>query len=207
VNFLGHTAVALDLGHRDAEFVLGAVLPDLASMAGVRVQRTDLARAVGDGVACHLRADAAFHAHAEFRAGSSALRHALMERGLGSGPARAVGHAGWELLLDGTLVGSAVEAAFRAAVAGRAATAAAVDDTARWTTFVDRMSGAGRLAYDDPAWVAERLHTMLERRPRLALARPQVGLVAEVLAAGQADVVAASAAVLRDTAQASRDPG
>src|SRR5690606_20337725 len=81
------------------------------------------------GVRCHLDADAAFHAHPRFRAGTRALRADLTARGIPRGPARAVAHAGWELLLDGTLVGGDAERAFRDAV-GRAADAADALDPA-----------------------------------------------------------------------------
>ncbi len=204
MNFLGHTHVALAGGHDDPVYLLGAALPDLAPMAGVRVVRASLDGALGAGVRCHLSADAAFHAHPEFRAGSRALRGAVADRGVGSGPSRAVGHAGWELLLDGTLVGTEAEAAFHRAVAvGEHASAALTpDDRVRWSAFLARARTSAGLRYDDPRWVAERLHAMLTRRPRLRLPAHQVTPVAEALA-GQVDAVTAVApAVLDDTARA-----
>jgi hypothetical protein len=204
MNFLGHTHVALAAGRDDAEYLLGAVLPDLAPMAGVRLaDRSELTGPLGDGVACHLRADAAFHAHPAFRAGSGALRRALTDRGVASGPARAVGHAGWELLLDGTLVATATEAAFRRALAGgeRARAALGPADGDRWRAFLDRGRAAAGLHYDDPTWVADRLHAMLARRPRLALPDSQVAVVAEVLGTHAAAVRSVAGAVLADTAR------
>jgi hypothetical protein len=158
---------------------------------------------LGAGVRCHLRADAAFHADPRFRAGSRALRLALAERGVESGPARAVGHAGWELLLDGTLVATATEDAFRAALAegDRALPALAGDDRERWAAFLDRRHASPGLHYDDPAWVADRLYGMLARRPRLALPAEQVPLVADVLAAHAPAVGDVADAVLDDTAR------
>src|SRR5690606_17656531 len=76
VNVLGHTYVARAVGNASPEHVLGAVLPDLAPMAGVRVRRNELDGDLAEGVRCHLRTDAAFHAHRDFRAGSRALREA-----------------------------------------------------------------------------------------------------------------------------------
>ncbi|HET6952840.1 MAG TPA: hypothetical protein VFI47_20830 [Acidimicrobiales bacterium] len=204
MNFLGHTHVALAAGRDDPRWLLGAVLPDLAPMAGVRVPHAGLTGPLGEGVACHLRADAAFHAHPDFRSGSRAIRHALAGRGVASGPARAVGHAGWELLLDGTLIGSDTEAAFHWAlsVGDHAAPALPGEgDRARWRAFLARGRMAGGLRYDDPAWVAARLHTMLARRPRLALPDAQVGVVAEVLDAQAAAVREVAATVLADTAR------
>jgi hypothetical protein len=208
VNILGHTSVALAAGRDDPAYVLGAVLPDLGPMAGVRVARAGLAGALADGVRCHLAADAAFHGHPAFRAGSAALRRALGERGVATGPARAVGHAGWELLLDGTLVGSAVEEAFgRALGAGDQVTPTlAPDDRAGWTAFLARARSAGRLRYDEPRWVAERLHAMLARRPRLRLPAHQLTAVAEELAGRADEVSAVAATVLDDTARVVR-PG
>src|SRR4029453_6456343 len=62
MNFLGHTHVALAGGGDDPGFVLGAVLPDLAPMAGIRLAVRRLDGRLGEGMRCHLRADAAFHA-------------------------------------------------------------------------------------------------------------------------------------------------
>ena len=141
MNVLGHIHVALAGGRDDPEYLLGAVLPDLAPMAGVRLRaRSGLPGAVGEGVRCHLRADRAFHAHAGFRDGAAALRRAVAAAGVASGPSRAVGHAGWELLLDGTLVGTEVERAFHGAVrmAGEVADALAPADRARWAAFLAR---------------------------------------------------------------------
>ena len=204
MNVLGHARVALDLGLDGPAEVLGAVLPDLAPAAGVRLVRDRLDGSLAAGVRCHLRADAAFHVHPAFRAGTRALRADLAARGLPRGPARAVAHAGWELLLDGTLVGDEAERAFRAAV-GRAAVAAgalAPEDRPRWAAFVARARGSGPLAYDDPRWVAERLRAMLARRPRLRLPAEHVDAVATVLAAHRDRVAAAAAAVIDDVVRA-----
>jgi hypothetical protein len=204
VNFLGHAHVALATGAGDAEYVLGTVLPDLAPMAGIRLRRAGIGGRLGEGVACHLRADAAFHALAAFRRGSGELRRDLAARGLGSGPARAVGHAGWELLLDGALVGGEAEDAFHRAMAVGDRVSAALDpgDRARWAAFLARGRGSGRLRYDDPRWVAGRLHAMLGRRPRLALDVSEVPTVAGVLADHAPAVAAAAPSVLADTARA-----
>lgn len=183
VNYLGHVAVALASGREDPHFVLGAALPDLATMVGVRFDRASLPTAVADGIACHLAVDEAFHAHSSFRAGSAALRSDLRAMGLATGPTRAVGHAGWELLLDGTLVGGPAEVAYRSAleVAEVVLDALSSADRDRWAQLLDRLPPP-RLRYDDPAWVAERLHAMLSRRPRLAFdaaLKPDIAVVLE----------------------------
>jgi hypothetical protein len=210
MNLLGHTYVALAGGRDDPEYLLGAVLPDLAPMAGVRLRaRSDLPGAVGEGVRCHLRSDRAFHAHARFRAGAAALRRAVAAAGVASGPSRAVGHAGWELLLDGTLVGTEVEWAFHGAVGAageQVADALAPGDRARWAAFLARARRGGRLRYDEPRWVADRLHAMLARRPRLRLPDHHVATVADALAAHADGVIAAAPAVLGDTLLAAEAP-
>jgi hypothetical protein len=209
MNFLGHTHVALAGGDDDPGFVLGAVLPDLAPVAGIRLAARQLEGPLGDGVRCHLRADAAFHADPRFVTGSRAMRRALAAQGVESGPARAVGHAGWELLLDGTLVASEAEEAFRGALAQgeRALPALADGDRERWAAFLARRRSSSGLHYDDPAWVADRLYSMLARRPRLALPAGQVPLVADVLAAQAPAVPEVAAAVLDDTARQVSGPG
>lgn len=201
VNYLGHVAVALATGRREPDFVLGAALPDLASMVGVRIDRASLPPAVADGVACHLAADTAFHDHHAFRSGAAALRHDLRVAGLPTGPRRAIGHAGWELLLDGSLVGTDTEVAYREALIGAGAVAASVAPAhrTRWAAMI----GGGappRLRYDDPAWVTDRLVTMLARRPRLAVPHGAAPIITATLTAHVDAVVAASAALLDDVA-------
>jgi hypothetical protein len=207
MNVLGHASVALAWGGDDPAFVLGAVLPDLASMVGVRVDRSRLGGLVGDGMRCHIDADAIFHDHPEFRAGSAALRRDLAEQGLDRGPVRAIGHAGWELLLDGTLVGSSAEAAYWWAldVGELALDAIAEPDHGRWLGLLGYRRRAGVLRYDDPPWVAERLHDLLARRPRLRFSREALPAVAHVLGAHAGHVAGVAPQVLA-TITAGRQP-
>jgi hypothetical protein len=210
MNVLGHASVALAWGDDDPAFVLGAVLPDLASMVNVRIDRSRLGRRTADGVRCHVEADEAFHGHPDFRAGTAALRRDLVDHGLDRGPARAIGHAGWELLLDGTLVGSRAETAYwRALDRGRAVLdAIAEPDCGRWLGFLSHGDRGRRpaLRYDDPGWVAERLHSLLARRPRLRFSRDAVPAVAEVLGA-HAGPVSTVAPGLLATLRARPQPG
>jgi hypothetical protein len=202
VNFLGHTFVARATAD-DPEFLFGAALPDLVSMAGVRLDRGGLDGRLSDGVRCHIEVDAAFHAHPEFRAGMAAIRSALTgDHDLGRGPARAVGHIGWELLLDGTLLGSPAETAFWRAldVAPQCTDAVVAGDRDRWERFVDRLSVRPRpeLHYDDPEWVAERLYLMLSNRPHLCFPLASVPAVTWVLEEQLPAVAAAASTVLAD---------
>lgn len=187
MNVLGHTHVAERLRPHDAAHALGAVLPDLASIAGVRLQTPLPApahAAIAEGIACHHAADATFHSLARFRAGAAALRRDLLAAGLPTGPARAVAHVGYELLLDGTLVGTPTEDAYRRALAGvaDATDAIAPAHRARWLAFVDRTTTVRHAPrYDDVEWVAGRLVAILAHRPRLRLDAAHVPAVARVL--------------------------
>ena len=183
--------------------MLGAVLPDLAPMAGIRLRRAGIGGRLGEGIACHVRADAAFHALVEFRRGSGALRRDLAARGLGTGPARAVGHAGWSCCSTGPWW----------AARPRTRSTAPWPPATGWAPHWTRPTGPGgtpswpgagaaaALRYDDPAWVADRLHAMLGRRPRLALAA-DVPTVADVLAVHVPAVAAVAGAVVAATAAA-----
>jgi hypothetical protein len=207
VNVLGHSHVALALGVDSPEHVLGAVLPDLASMARVRLDRSRLAGAVAEGVRCHLAADAAFHAAPQFLRGSGAIRQDLRARGLGAGPARAIGHIGWELLLDGTLLASPASDAYGRALAAGDGVIAALGDTdhAAWHRLLSHRHELPRLPYDDPHWVAERLAAMLAPRRLLRVDDAHVPAVAEVLADHVDRVGAAAPAVLSATVRGTAD--
>ena len=205
MNFLGHTFVAMaggdgGDGDDDPEYLLGAVLPDLASMARVRVDRSGLEGELLRGVRCHIEVDAAFHALPEFHGGMASLRSRLAPHELGRGAVRAIGHVGWELMLDGTLVGSAAEEAYWRAleVAPAALEAVTPAGRERWAHFLGRwdLSPRPQLRYDDPGWVADRLYAMLSDRPYLHFRAEHVPAVAQVLADEQPAVVAAADAVL-----------
>lgn len=188
MNVLGHTHVADRLRPEDAAHALGAVLPDLATIAGVRLQTPLPAMAqtaIADGIACHHATDATFHSLAPFHIGTAALRRDLLVAGLPTGPARAVAHAGYELLLDGTLIGSPTEQAYRRALAmaSSATDAIAPAHRVRWRAFVDRITANARhaLRYDDVEWVADRLVAILDHRPRLRLDAAHVPAMVRVL--------------------------
>jgi hypothetical protein len=206
MNVLAHTWVARACGLAAPEEVLGAVAPDLATMAGVRLDRAALRGPVADGVRCHLRTDAAFHHDATFLAGSSALRKDLLAVGVPRGAARAVGHVGWELLLDGLLVRTPAEDAFRRALGLADSVIGAVrpEDRPRWQAFLAHRRPAPALRYDDPEWVADRLVGMLAGSTRLRLPADDAPAVAAVLAIHVESVADAGEGVLAATADAVR---
>ena len=101
VNFFGHAWLAAGR-NANPRFVLGAMLPDLAPMAGLRLRGANDA-ALSAGIAHHLAVDAAFHALPVFQRLTADAARALRRAGLRRGPARGAAHIGLELLLDGWL--------------------------------------------------------------------------------------------------------
>jgi hypothetical protein len=207
MNLLAHAHVALGAsGAADADYVMGALLPDLASMAGVRFDRAALPAVVDEGVGCHLRTDAVFHVLPPFMAGSAAIRRDVREAGLSAGAARAVGHVGWELLLDGTLIGSSTHALYREALDRADGASAGISDPDRWAWLLAHRDQLGWPRYDDPAWIAARLHRILDGRRLLRFDATHVPAVARVLEDHAAAVAAAAGEVLVATTDAVRAP-
>jgi hypothetical protein len=187
VNLLAHVRVALAAGD-EVRLVLGAVLPDLESLVREPLEAARADPEVARGIAIHRATDAVFHADPRFTAGSIALTRALQARGVGRGASRAVGHAGWELLLDGLLVDDArVTGAFDAATA---ALDPLVPPGHALRRFLDRPRTG------EPFWagygrseeIALRLHRQLASRPRLAFPAADLGPVAEQLEATRDEV-------------------
>ncbi|HUA96453.1 MAG TPA: hypothetical protein VMB82_13125 [Acidimicrobiales bacterium] len=205
MNFLAHALVAVRTGSGTPNGVVGAVLPDLAPMAGCRLypellDAEQLGPEVLAGIACHHQADRAFHADRAFTAGARRLRRAALAAGLAPGASRAVGHAGWELLLDGQLPDRtrALEA-FSGALAAApvAAGAFAPSDRPRWEALANHVATTRWWHhYDDPQVVAEALHRRVRDRARLAFGSDDVPMVAEVLASELAEVAAVAGPVV-----------
>lgn len=159
VNFFGHAAVA-SWHADDGGWLLGAMLPDFASMIGARLDAQPNPR-LAAGVAHHHATDAAFH-HAPAVVGLMRDAEArLTARGVRRGPTRAVAHVGVELLLDGVLTR---DAGYRASFA----TGLAHSGPVAWT------DGDGDLRFAPAAACARR------RRPPISIAAPawRVGSIA-----------------------------
>jgi hypothetical protein len=178
VNFFGHALVASRQGS-DPRWVLGAMMPDFASMCRARLEGSD-DPVVSAGIAFHHRTDDAFHGAPTFLALYTEGIDALERRGVARGAARAVAHVGTELLLDGLLLDDApAQAAYLDAVALPAAASPGLrfrgDGGARFAKLYDRLRDHGLPEdYRSPERVAHQLERILAPRPRLALAAEDI---------------------------------
>lgn len=201
MNFFAHAAVASLYG-RDARFVLGAMLPDFASMLGrlqLLVTDPELAR----GVAFHHATDAAFHEVSDFVRLVAEARATLTAGGMGKGPARAAAHIGVEFLLDGALARNPT---------GRTAYISALDEATagdlgiRWSAETDRHRLRDLLLKlleygvpDEtpaPSAIARRIRRVLESRPRLAFDERHESAVAEWVVRARPAVVGCTPSIL-----------
>ena len=98
MNFFGHTVLAVRRGG-DPSFVLGAMLPDFATMIRARPPRPEHT-GIGSGMQFHWRTDEVFHRSAAFLALTHQAVAWLSARGVRSGSALAAAHIGVEVLLD-----------------------------------------------------------------------------------------------------------
>lgn len=198
VNFFGHAAVASWASQRPG-VVLGAMLPDFATMCGGRIEAVDDDE-VDRGVALHHTTDAVFHQLPVVTALMRELDARLDERGCARGPRRAVAHIGVELLLDGELTG---EPAYRAAyLAGLAHDAAlrwrGSDEAPRFAILIERLRERG--VPDDlrrPAAITARLHRILAHRPLLAPSGDDLRAIGDALAGFQPRVEVAAGTIVR----------
>lgn len=174
MNLLGHVAIAR--GEREEPgFALGAMLPDLSSMSGLRLLRARHPT-LADGVHLHYRTDHAFHAAPSFAALLAEGARELRARGVHAGRARAASHVGVELLLDGTLVEDARCADhYLEALRGAPGLLPSIEfrggrGAGTLSELVRRLLAHG-VPFDcgDPARVAERVRRALSVRPRLSL--------------------------------------
>jgi hypothetical protein len=199
VNFFGHAAIA-SWSAPAPGVVLGAMLPDFATMCGGRIE-TAHDEAVARGIALHHATDAVFHQLPVVTALMRELDEQLDLRGCARGPRRAVAHIGVELLLDGVLID---EPAYRAAYLDGLAHDPSLawrdpGDAPRFAILLDRLRARGvpedlRL----PEAVTTRVHRVLAHRPLLAPStadlrairgalvgfQPRIGVAAETIVRG-----------------------
>ncbi len=181
MNFFGHAVIARrkEAARNDvrAEFVLGAMLPDFASMLGARPPQAT-GSVLAEGMRFHHATDDAFHGSESFLEFSRLASSFLLANGLSRGSARAVAHVGVELLLDGALAHenaaneaylSALDAALTKPVAGHIHWETS-EYASRFQHLCHSLKSRGALRGDASAEaLAERLRNILARRPRLAL--------------------------------------
>lgn len=177
MNFVAHACLAAEDAPGWAEdlFVFGAMLPDLASIAGLHPPTRGPA-ALLDGLSHHRRVDVSWHRTAGF--------HRLVEQGrvrlraiaVPRGPRRAATHLGVELLLDGILVErpGVHDRVLRALRAGQRTLGQLFPPSGpeiRWMrTAVSHVEEGGLLAdYARPFRVAHRVARILRSRRRFRL--------------------------------------
>jgi acyl carrier protein phosphodiesterase len=200
VNFFGHAAVA-SWSSESAAVVLGAMLPDFATMSGARIANDgEHDRELAAGIAIHHATDATFHRLPVVLGLMRDLDTLLEERGVARGPRRAVAHIGVELLLDGVLVDVG---AYRTAYANALAHEARVewrdaDDPERFTVLMTRLRAHG-VPDDlrDPKKITLRLGRMLGHRPLLAPSAADLRGIGDALAVYKPRVDVAVETVLR----------
>jgi hypothetical protein len=206
VNFVGHIHIAALCLERHAipalepaaeadrepsallRYLLGTALPDFAAIGRFQLRNRPDDPNVGTGIDVHHATDSAFHGHQWFIENCRRLTSDLRERGLNRGAARACGHVGVELLIDGNLLAHSGDLATRAQDVLDATDQplglqqlVEHDRTAAWSHHLQRIA-AWTLPtdYHRPHAVAQRLQRILSYRPRLAF---ESALVDEVAAA------------------------
>jgi hypothetical protein len=204
VNFFGHAWLAAET-RPEAAFVFGAMLPDLAAMAGLRV--VGVAHANTDaGRRFHYATDVAFHRAAGFASLCLTATRALSEAGLRRGPARAIGHVGVELLLDGWLATEqGVPALYGEALALGPALAPSIAfrleaGVAPLLELCERVAETPHslAAWCEPKRLTERLVRILARRPLLALEARELPAVRAWAAGARHQVERAAPALLTE---------
>jgi len=208
MNYLGHAAVATWRSD-DRAFVLGAMLPDFATMLGTRPPRTAHA-GLESGMQFHYRTDEVFHRSLGFRELTRSAFDWLLGRGVERGRARAIAHVGVELLLDADLArAEPVRRAYVAALHG-----GAEHDLGRYLSWA---APEGRLGFEDlrarllvrgvgaedpaPAVTSQRLRLALSARPRLALDDADELVARDWVTVAQPHVTARAAGLARELAE------
>jgi len=213
VNFFGHAAIASVDPRPEAATTLGAMLPDFATMCGVRLIAHEPDAAPTDalrrGIALHHATDAVFHAAPPVVALMRELDERLAGLGCARGPRRATAHIGVELLLDGVWVDDAgFGEAYLAALAHDAADIPWRDDAAppRFAVLRARLRGHG-VPFDlrKPSAITQRLQRILGHRPLLAPSASDLTAIERALTEHQPRVTVAADAVMRFVRAAMRD--
>lgn len=182
MNFFGHAVVASWADDR-AGHLLGSMLPDFETMVRVpliAVLDADVRR----GIDLHHRTDQTFHGTPVFLALCAHALEELSERGVRRGTARAVGHIGSELFLDGWLTRERhhVDGYLAALETEAQLSLRWKDDGIAFSKLRTRLAtwGAPR-EYADPPFVYARLNDALRCRPALSVLEEHAVHVLEFL--------------------------
>src|SRR2546426_10328162 len=154
MNFFGHAVLAIR-HTTDPAFVLGAMLPDFATMIRARPPLTEHA-AIDSGMRFHWKTDDAFHRSQALGDLTHAAVTWLSARGVRSGSALAAAHVGVEILLDAALADDApAQHAYLAALdgagpreLGRHVTWASDEQSMRFDRLRERLLERGAIAGD-----------------------------------------------------------
>jgi hypothetical protein len=208
MNFFGHAVVA-SFRSTDPAFVLGAMLPDFATMIGERVPKV-AHDGLESGVAFHHETDRVFHDSSVFRELERSARQELRALGVSRPSALAIGHIGVEILIDARLtIDEVAIASYLASLeAGRP------DDLGaqiKWATdeaighygtlsSVLRDRGVTRGPVD-PSTVTFRVARALSSRPRLRLDPSAEPLVAQWVAVSAPKIADAVPALLHEVSR------
>ena len=182
MNYFGHAAVASER-HPDADFVLGAMLPDFAGMLRTTCPGAS-SEALRAGLGFHQDTDVVFHDCPSFQALNLAGLRELRAAGVGRGPARAAAHLGTELLLDAVLVTHGAYGDCYLAALERAHAAASsllwrdAEAAQGFVGLAAHLHGRGTAVHQgDPERIAFRLERALEGRPRLEPSVTELSLI------------------------------
>ena len=213
MNFFGHAWVAqrseAARGAPRVEFVLGAMLPDFASMLGSRPPQASL-QALQAGLSFHHQTDAAFHGAASFLEFSGQASAYLDARGLPRGTARAVAHVGVELLLDEAFARDAraneaylcaIKLGLNAQIATRIHWPTS-DGATRFERLCRTLAEQGPPSQDaPPEQIAGRLRRILAGRPRLAMDDAGQSVVREWVLTARPQIASGAARLLSQVEQ------
>jgi hypothetical protein len=199
VNFFGHAVVA-SWSSASPAVVLGAMLPDFATMSGARLAVDGHDPEVAVGIEHHHATDATFHRAPVVLGLMRELDALLLERGCARGPRRAVAHIGVELLLDGVLVDVPAhrENYVRALASDAHAAWREPEDPARFAMLLSRLRAHG--VPDDlrePSKITIRLGRMLQHRPLLAPSPADLRAIGDALAVYKPRIDVAAETVMR----------
>ncbi len=196
MNFFGHCVVAR-LKSAGPGFILGAMLPDFATMISARPPRSSH-DGVSSGIDFHHATDDVFHGSKGFRDLQNTAFESLRRRGVNRGGARAVAHIGVELLIDGHLAHD-TDACRAYTDALREGTPSALGmfiqwrdeaEGSRYAELRNRLEIYGVRPGSDAESLSARLGRILAPRPRLAIDQHEQTLVRDWIEDSREQVVA-----------------